>query len=393
MTDNTPDPTPVQKILVSELPEGREVTTYFVALDKEPATDRNGKSFLRLKLRDASGEVKAIHFDPDETVVDNLASGDVVKVSGTYSVHEKFGQQFQIKRLAPMAPGEYDIGTLVPVSPVPLEELEQRLAALIASVRSPSLHALLVRAVDPTREPGATFLVVPAAVRNHHAYTRGLLEHSLIVAEVTAAVAERFATVNRDLAVAGALLHDIGKVASYSADPMAPGFTDVGRLHGEIIIGHDIVRGLADEIPGFPAEVSVQLRHIVVSHHGEREKGSPVVPATREAVIVHYCDDMTARLAAIDETAVRTADGERWSRWVNMLDSLTYLAEATDVPASPDAAAAVDAPAATDAAAPYDAAADEVAPDDVDVDEPPRDDEPEPTGNDGLGDPTGAALF
>ena len=111
---------------------------------------------------------------------------------------------------------------------------------------------------------------------------------------------------------------------------MAPGFTDAGRLHGEIVIGHDIVRGLIAQIPDFPDEMAAQLRHIVISHHGEREKGSPVVPATREAVIVHYCDDMTARLAAVDEIAARTADGERWSALVNMLDGYTYLAEAVD---------------------------------------------------------------
>ena len=388
MTDSTADAAPLQKILIAHLPEGREVTSYFVALDKEAATDRNGKSFLRLKLRDASGEVKAIHFDPDEAVVESLVSGDVVQVSGTYSVHEKFGQQFQVKTLRIMAPGEYDMGTLVPVSPVPIDELERRSAALIASVRSPSLHALLERALDPSAEPGATFAIVPAAVRNHHAYRHGLLEHSLIVAEVAGAVAERFDTVNRDLTVAGALLHDIGKVRSYSADPMAPGFTDAGRLHGEIVIGHDIVRGLIDEIPGFPAEMAAQLRHIVISHHGEREKGSPVVPATREAVIVHFCDDMTARLAAIDEIAGRTAADTRWSGWVNMLDGLTYLPAAVD-PAPVDAPAdpapvdlaPVDAPAGTTAAA-GEPAGDEPSPGD---DEPAGDEEADA--------PTGAALF
>jgi 3'-5' exoribonuclease len=377
MTDNTATGGPPQKILITQLPEGRMVTTYFVALDKEAATDRNGKSFLRLKLRDASGEVKAIHFDPDEAIVESLASGDVVQVSGTYSVHEKFGQQFQVKTLRIMAPGEYDIGTLVPVSPVPFDELVRRSAALVASVRSPALHDLLERALDTSAEPGATFAIVPAAVRNHHAYRHGLLEHSLIVAEVAGAVAERFDTVNRDLTVAGALLHDIGKVHSYSADPMAPGFTDAGRLHGEIVIGHDMVRGLIDEIPGFPAEMAVQLRHIVISHHGEREKGSPVVPATREAVIVHFCDDMTARLAAIDEIAGRTAADARWSSWVNMLDGLSYLATATDgVPS-----------AATDGVPSGATGAD---------DEPVPGDEPsggEPTDGEGADAPTGAALF
>jgi 3'-5' exoribonuclease len=330
MINATPGTQPPEKVLVSELTEGRDVTTYFVAIDKEPATDRNGKSFLRLKLRDASGEVKAIHFDAGEGVVENLANGDVVEVRGTYSVHEKYGQQFQVRTLRVMAPGEYDIGTLVPVSPVPLDELVGRLRELVASVHSPALHALLARALDPAREPGATYAIVPAAVRNHHAYRHGLLEHSLIVAEVAGAVAANFATVNRDLTVAGALLHDIGKVRSYSADPMAPGFTDAGRLHGEIVIGHDIVRSLIDEIPDFPDETAAQLRHIVVSHHGEREKGSPVSPATREAVIVHYCDDMTARLAAVDEIAGRTAEGARWSAWCNMIDGYTYLAAAPD---------------------------------------------------------------
>jgi 3'-5' exoribonuclease len=403
MTNSIPDASPPQKILVTQLPEGREVTTYFVALDKEPATDRNGKSFLRLKLRDASGEVKAIHFDPDETVVESLASGDVVQVSGTYSVHEKFGQQFQVKRLRVMEPGEYDIGTLVPVSPVPFDELVGRLRELVASVRSPSLRALLERALDPSAEPGATFAIVPAAVRNHHAYRHGLLEHSLIVAEVAGAVAERFDTVNRDLTVAGALLHDVGKVRSYSADPMVPGFTDAGRLHGEIVIGHDIVRSLIDEIPGFPAEMAAQLRHIVVSHHGEREKGSPVVPATREAVIVHYCDDMTARLAAVDEIAGRTAAGARWSGWVNMLDGYTYLAAAVDGPPT-GAPAAAAAPAAAEPAA-----AEPPADDPRWGDSPSADDEPEagerstgdelpPVGDEREGGgeadaPPGAALF
>jgi 3'-5' exoribonuclease len=342
MTDTAADHGLTTKILIADLPEGRKVTSYFVATDVEPATDRNGRSFLRIKLRDASGEVKAIHFDADDRVVEQLRSGDVVRVSGTYSVHDKYGEQFQITSLSVLEPGEYDIGTLVPVSPVPLDELVSRLRELVASVRSPSLHALLARALDPGHEPGATFAVVPAAVRNHHAYRHGLLEHSLIVAEVAGAVAERFASVNRDLAVTGALLHDIGKVSSYSTDPMAPGFTDAGRLHGEIVIGHDIVRGLVEQIPGFPDELATQLRHIVVSHHGEREKGSPVSPATREAVIVHFCDDMTARLAAVDEIAARTSDDARWSAWCNMLAGYTYLAPAVDEPveAEPGAGAA-----------------------------------------------------
>ena len=186
-----------------------------------------------------------------------------------------------------------------------------------------------------------------------------------MVAEVARGVAENLASVDRDLTVAGALLHDIGKVAGYSSDPFTPGFTDAGRLQGEIVLGHDMVRALIEEIDGFPEDVSLCLRHIIVSHHGEREKGSPVVPMTREAVIVHYCDDMTARVAAIDDAERATAAGERWSSYSRMHETVLFLggrrAEggqdddgivaagiAADEVAAADDDAAVPAPAAGD---------------------------------------------
>lgn len=317
------------KVLISELPDGKEVVTYFLCTEKETATDRNGKQFLRLRLRDASGEVRAIHFDPSEEAL-ALCAGDVVKIGGTYSVHPQYGPQLQVRRARRLNEGEYDPSALVPVSPVPLDELRQRLARLVASVGDPHLRALLERVLDPDREPGATFAIVPAAVSLHHAYLHGLLEHSIIVAEVAAHVAGIFPTVNRDLTLAGALLHDIGKTQSYSADLLNPGLTDAGRLQGEIVLGHDIVRGLMAELPGFPPELESQLRHIIVAHHGDREKGSPVVPMTREAVIVHFCDDMCARVGAFDEAQRNAGEGERWSAFNRMLDTKLYLTSPWD---------------------------------------------------------------
>ena len=311
-------------IHIAELPEGRETDTYALCIESDTATDRNGKAYLRLKFRDASGEVKAIHFDPSDDAL-AVSAGDVVKIRGTYSVHAQYGPQFQVRRMRVMSPDEYDPAELIPVSPIGASELQARLATLVDAVADPSLRGLLQRAFDTSREPGASFAIAPAAVKNHHAYRHGLLEHSLIVAEVAAGVALNFANVNRDLVIAGALLHDIGKTQTYSTDFMAPGFTDAGRLHGEIVIGHDLVRGLVAQMPGFPAELDSQLRHIIVSHHGEREKGSPVVPMTREAVLVHYCDDMTARVAACDDAERATAQGERWSAYSRMLEAFVYL--------------------------------------------------------------------
>jgi 3'-5' exoribonuclease len=315
---------PTPKIFITELPEGKETVTYFLCAEKETATDRNGKQFLRLKFRDSSGELKAIHFDPSDEAL-AVAAGDVVKAGGTFSVHAQYGPQFQVRRLRRLEEGEYDRATLIPVSPVPLPELRDRLTRLVASVADRDLLGLLQRALDAEREPGATFALVPAAVTHHHAYMHGLLEHSVIVAEVAAQVAGSFPTVNRDLTVAGALLHDIGKTQAYSTDLLEPGLTDAGRLHGEIVLGHDIVRGLVAELPGFPEEIGSQLRHIIVAHHGEREKGSPVVPMTREAIIVHYCDDMCARVGAFDDTERAAAEGDRWSAFNRMLETKVYL--------------------------------------------------------------------
>lgn len=315
------------KTFVTELVDGQTVTSYFVCPEREVKTTRNGGRMVNLTLLDASGQVKAVHFDPSDDVLDSLAPGRVVKVRGRYKVDPRWGPQLVVEQLRVLEPGEYDEAALVPVSPVATAELRARLAKLVDSVAETHVRTLLERALDPQREPGATFAVAPAALRNHHAYRRGLLEHSVVVAEVAAGVADLLPTLDRDLIVAGALLHDIGKVATYSSDPFAPGFTDAGRLQGEIVLGHDLVRDLIAEVDGFPPELSLRLRHILLAHHGDREKGSPVVPMTREAIVVHFCDDMTARVAAVDEAERAAAAGERWSAFSRMLETSVYLGD------------------------------------------------------------------
>ena len=324
-----PDPSPSAPVRtsVADLQSGQQVTGYYVCSDKITATDKNGKAFLRLKLRDASGEVAAIHFDPSDEAL-AMVAGEVVTITGAYSLHPQYGPQIQVRRLSVLGQGEYDPADLVPVSPIDAVELGEWLASLVESVEDAHLRALLDRAFDASREPGATFAVAPAAVRNHHAYRYGLIEHSLFVADTAADVASRFDSVDRDLVVTGGLLHDIGKTRAYTSDGLAPLMTDSGRLQGEIVVGHDTVRGLIAEFPDFPADLALRLLHIIVSHHGLREKGSPIVPMTREAIIVHYCDDMTARLAAVDDAERATTAGQAWSNRIMMIDAPAYFGRA-----------------------------------------------------------------
>ncbi|HJW74241.1 MAG TPA: HD domain-containing protein [Thermoleophilia bacterium] len=298
----------------AHLVENQAFDSYFVCFEPERGTKKSGEPFLRMGLRDASGDVKAVWWEPTVEALEGLRSGHVVKVRASFCASGRWGPQVTIERLRTLEPGEYDPACLVPVSPV----------------ADPGLSTLLRRAFDPSREPGATFAVAPAAVRNHHAYRHGLLEHSIVVAEVAAAVVESFPAADRNLVVAGALLHDIGKTFTYSSDLLAPGFTDAGRLHGEIVIGHDLVRDLIAETPGLSPELSARLRHVILSHHGEREKGSPVVPMTREAIVVHFCDDMTARISAVDDAERSSTQGARWSGYSKMLEAFVYLGDGAD---------------------------------------------------------------
>lgn len=318
---------PADRVPIADLRPDTRVVGCYLCTNKEIATTRDGREFLRLVLRDATGEVKALQFDPADDVLEELRAGHVVKIVGQYTASQQYGPQIKLQQLYLLGDGEYDPACLVPVSPVPLDDLERRLDELLDSVVDPGLRALVSRALDPEQEPGATFRRAPAAVYHHHAYLYGLLEHSLTVAEAAAAVADKNPRVDRDMVVAGGLLHDIGKTAAYSTDLFRPGLTDEGRLRGEIVIGVGLLERLIREETQLPTETATRLLHIVVSHHGLREKGSPAVPMTREAVVVHYCDDMTARLAAFDETERTTPEGERWTGYNKMLETMLFLGD------------------------------------------------------------------
>jgi 3'-5' exoribonuclease len=164
-------------------------------------------------------------------------------------------------------------------------------------------------------DTGRAFRRAFAAQYNHHAYRSGLLEHSLQVADATAGATAVFAGVDRDLAVCGALLHDIGKLDAYSGDGYRAELNDTGKLIGEIPAGYYTVRRWIEDLPGFPPRLADALLHIILSHHGCLEYGSPVLPASREALLVHTMDKLSGDLGSFDRLERETATGETWSRY------------------------------------------------------------------------------
>jgi 3'-5' exoribonuclease len=176
------------------------------------------------------------------------------------------------------------------------------------------LRALLHRFFAEDCETWVGYRSAPAAKFFHQAYRHGLLEHCLSVAQAVGAISATFPGIDRDVAVTGALLHDIGKLEAYTADPTTSiDLTDDGRLQGEIPLGYYRVRREIEELEGFPAPLARAVLHIILSHHGTLAHGSPVVPCTREATLVHMIDNLGGRLGSFDRLEKELPDGQAWS--------------------------------------------------------------------------------
>jgi 3'-5' exoribonuclease len=204
--------------------------------------------------------------------------------------------------------------------------MEADLRVLVGTVQDHDLRRLLDAVFGPQAATWQRYRSAPAAKRFHQAYRHGLLEHSLSVAQAVSAISATFGAVDRDVAVAGALLHDIGKLDAYAFDGEAIAMTDAGKLQGEIPLGYYRVRRLIDDIDGFDPRTAEALLHIILSHHGSREHGSPVVPCTREATLVHFCDNLGGRLGSFDRLEKELPAGERWSDFDRALGGGAYFA-------------------------------------------------------------------
>jgi 3'-5' exoribonuclease len=194
-------------------------------------------------------------------------------------------------------------------------QMEADLRELIATVHNPHLGRLLEVVLGQDSATWPRFRDAPAAKHYHQAYRHGLLEHSLSVAQAVSAISATFPGIDRDVAVTGSLLHDIGKVDAYRIDARTIEMSDLGRLHGEIALGYYHVRRCIEELDGFPPALARAVLHIILSHHGTLEYGSPVVPCTREATLVHMIDNLGGRLGSFDRLERGLVSGEQWSAY------------------------------------------------------------------------------
>jgi 3'-5' exoribonuclease len=303
-------------MLLNELSDGMDIDQVLLARDVERRRRRDGGEYLRLQLGDRTGAVACMVWEEIAAIEELVRPGAPVHVRGRYTVHPRFGPQINLRGLLAAQPGSFDMKDLLDGPAREVSKMEDDMRELLATIQEPHLRTLLERVFGEGSELWAGYRVAPAAKHYHQAYRHGLLEHSLGVAQAVSAISATFGGIDRDIAVTGALLHDIGKLEAYTdmdGPDQAIDLTDAGRLQGEIALGYYRIRRLIENIDGFPPELAQAVGHIILSHHGSLEHGSPVVPCTREATLVHMIDNLGGRLGSFDRLEKELAPGKRWS--------------------------------------------------------------------------------
>jgi 3'-5' exoribonuclease len=326
----------VSPMFVKDLQADAPVDGVLVVREAELRSKRDGGQYLRLLLGDRTGCLPSNVWDDVAAASAIAAVGTAVHVSGCLRVSARYGAELKLRSLRAAVPGTFDQSRLQDGPQRTAAQMEADLRELVATVQDRDLRGLLDAVFGADAPAWTRYRSAPAAKRFHQAYRHGLLEHSLSVAQAVSAISATFPGIDRDVAVTGALLHDVGKLDAYAFAGSAIEMTDAGKLQGEIPLGYYRVRRLIDEIEGFDGRTAEAVLHIILSHHGSLEHGSPVVPCTREATLVHFCDNLGGRLGSFDRLEKELPSGERWSGFDRAIGSGAYFGD--PAPAAREAA-------------------------------------------------------
>ena len=295
---------------VSDLAAEQTILSFFLVNDKEVRNTRAGKSYLRLELGDRSGAIEAVMWDHVETAAKDINRGDVVKVNARVESYRN-KLQLTLQQLRPAKPEEFDLADFLPHTKEDVGKLWAQLLEYANSIADPWLKKL-VNAILRDPAIAARYKRAPAAKVMHHAYLGGLLEHVVGLCGLAKLVAEHYPELNADLLMTVAILHDVGKLEELCYDP-AIGYTTEGQLLGHIVMELETVSKAMDSMEGFPAHLKTVVQHLLISHHGQYEFGSPKLPMIREALVFHYLDDMDSKMAAVRAALAADSGEEEWS--------------------------------------------------------------------------------
>jgi 3'-5' exoribonuclease len=333
---------------VSELEVNKPVTASFLVISKEVREKKSGEPYLSLMLGDKSGRVDSKMWDNVAEIMGSFDRDDFVKVKGVVQLHLN-RPQLVIHKIRSLPDNEVDFADYFPASLRNPDEMWIELRGIVASVSNPYIGALLNALLDDP-EIARRFRMAPAAKSIHHAFLSGLLEHVLSLCGLCRATAGHYPNIDPDLMIAGAVLHDIGKIYELSYD-RGFNYTTEGQLLGHIMIAFRMIGEKIHAIPGFPPALRNLIEHVVISHHGRLEFGSPKLPQFPEAILLHYLDDMDSKMesmrALIESDRQSTSDFTSYNPALErtLLKKDRYLGQTPAVPTDAPPAVTVAAPA------------------------------------------------
>ena len=301
--------------------ENQSIVNFFAVTSKQLRSKKEGSGYLALVLGDRTGQFDARMWDNYEKPAGEFEAGDVVKVQAVVC---RFAEKLQLKidKIRKAAAHEYELADLVPHTDRDVDELWSELNGFVAEFTEPFLLKL-VRSVLDDPAYAVKLREAPAARSMHHAFVGGLLEHVVSILGLCRAMAAHYPKVHRDLLMTGAIFHDIGKLAELSWGTSFD-YTMEGTLLGHITIGVGLVERKAAEIPDFPEPLRILVQHMVLSHHGRYEFGSPKLPMIREAMLLSYIDDIDAKMQTMEkvlhDSAASGRDPAEMTEWVRSLE-------------------------------------------------------------------------
>jgi len=301
---------------VTDLGADQIITTFFLVHEKEVRNTRDGKSYLRLELGDRSGTIEARMWDLFEAIAKDINRDDFVKVQARVEIYRN-KPQLALQQVRRAKPEEIDLVDFLPHTKEDVEKLYLRLVEFAQSLRNPWLKTLVTGIItDP--KIATRYKRAPAAKVMHHAYIGGLLEHVVGLCGLAQQLASHYAELDLDLLLTAAMLHDVGKLDELCYE-RAIGYTTEGQLLGHIVMELETVSRAIDSIAGFPAPLKTVVQHLLISHHGQYEFGSPKLPMIREAMVFHYMDDLDSKMAAVRAALASGAGEDQWSAYSSAL--------------------------------------------------------------------------
>jgi 3'-5' exoribonuclease len=314
----------MKKQYAGSLKAGEKVDDIFVLYEKTIAQKKDGSDYLNVVLSDKSGRIKGVVWDNVAGIAAEAALGGHVHARGSVSEYKR-AIQVVIKSMENVAQDTVDSSDFLPVTGRDVEAMFRQLADISDSIKDEKLRELF-KAFWNDRDFTDRFKRAPAAKKMHHAFIGGLLEHTLSMSRLAERIAGHYEGIDRDLLIAGTILHDIGKIREFEYGVKID-YSDEGRLLSHIVIGVGMIDDKIKGIKEFPETLALILRHMVVSHHGTRDFGSPEPPKTVEAVLLNYIDEMDSKVSGIREFIKSGEGGGNWTSYHKILERHFYKGE------------------------------------------------------------------